>query len=693
MKKTIILILLLICSSVYSQIEPAKIWTRTYNSGVKDVATKSMVDNQGNLIIAGYRSVSGTTNDSTARMLVIKYDPQGEMLWQKVFHSRMGRRTVTNGLDVDDSGNVVLSGLADTSVYNLRRGVVVKFSPAGDTLWARYSGFPSFSWIFHDVKIDAAGDIYLGYELYVPPPIPGNGSSCSVVKYSSSGVYQWTSSSVVNATNPMIEINTFGSIFMGATTTTGGADIRIVNIDNTGTQQWSAVYNSPGGGADSLIGMKSDPVTGDLVAIGWSMVTSNSTVELQTIKFTSGLGQVLWAKRTNGTAPNAFNSIKDFEISPGGDVYVCGQFTNNTTGLDGFLIRYNTGGNEVYRKIYNYKGGATEEGISSVDVGSPNEPVVAGFRASVKNTFIFRYSTSGGMLWKYDYNDSLDTFIEVPSKVLIGNNNRLYAVNNYYTPSAGDINAAMWDNIPVNHLTLCKSVNIPTILGDYIYDTISVNTGTQNLVKLEVVIDSLTHSDPKNLILKLKTPHNTTIELFRNSGLSVPSSGLYGTIFSDTAQKPIDSGSVTYTGYFLPFQPLEGLNSYSPDSNWVLMVYNMNSGAPGVLKKWCIRVTYQAPVGIQIIGNEIPKTFSLSQNYPNPFNPVTNIKFSLPKSGNVTLKVYDILGRQAAELVNEYKQAGSYVVDFNAADLSNGVYFYRIETADFTDVKKMVLVK
>ncbi|HAX48849.1 MAG TPA: peptidase S8, partial [Bacteroidetes bacterium] len=85
--------------------------------------------------------------------------------------------------------------------------------------------------------------------------------------------------------------------------------------------------------------------------------------------------------------------------------------------------------------------------------------------------------------------------------------------------------------------------------------------------------------------------------------------------------------------------------------------------------------------------------FSLHQNYPNPFNPVTNIKFSIPKSGNVSLKVYDILGREVAELVDEFKPQGNYLVDFNASFLSSGVYFYRLETSEFTEVKKMVLVK
>jgi hypothetical protein len=91
--------------------------------------------------------------------------------------------------------------------------------------------------------------------------------------------------------------------------------------------------------------------------------------------------------------------------------------------------------------------------------------------------------------------------------------------------------------------------------------------------------------------------------------------------------------------------------------------------------------------------NGIPNEYRLMQNYPNPFNPVTKISFDIPKQGLVTLKIYDVLGREVRTLVNEVKNAGSYTVDFNAADLSSGVYFYKLEVNGFSDVKRMMLIK
>ncbi len=89
----------------------------------------------------------------------------------------------------------------------------------------------------------------------------------------------------------------------------------------------------------------------------------------------------------------------------------------------------------------------------------------------------------------------------------------------------------------------------------------------------------------------------------------------------------------------------------------------------------------------------IPEIYTLNQNYPNPFNPVTQIKYGIPKQGLVTMKIYDVLGREITKLVNEVKSPGSYIVDFDGTNLSSGVYFYKLEVNGFNDVKRMMLIK
>ena len=90
---------------------------------------------------------------------------------------------------------------------------------------------------------------------------------------------------------------------------------------------------------------------------------------------------------------------------------------------------------------------------------------------------------------------------------------------------------------------------------------------------------------------------------------------------------------------------------------------------------------------------ETVSDYKLSQNYPNRFDPVTNIDFSIPKAGLVTLKIFDMLGKEIYKYVNDYKSPGTYSVKYNASNLSSGIYFYKIEVNGYADTRKMMLVK
>jgi T5SS/PEP-CTERM-associated repeat protein len=115
------------------------------------------------------------------------------------------------------------------------------------------------------------------------------------------------------------------------------------------------------------------------------------------------------------------------------------------------------------------------------------------------------------------------------------------------------------------------------------------------------------------------------------------------------------------------------------------VTYNSNS----------VTITITSPLAIEDGDNEnnLPKEYFLGQNYPNPFNPSTTIRFHIPISEFVTLKVYDLTGREVAILANEQKPAGSYSVEFDAGTLASGMYFYRLEASDFQRIRKMLLVR
>lgn len=146
----------------------------------------------------------------------------------------------------------------------------------------------------------------------------------------------------------------------------------------------------------------------------------------------------------------------------------------------------------------------------------------------------------------------------------------------------------------------------------------------------------------------------------------------------------------------LKFEP----SIQDPESvfGWAVDFLNGNFlvGAPGdSLQGFKSGVAYLfQPNVTSIIDEEFMKdNYKLYQNYPNPFNPVTKIKFTIPASSNVEVKIFDILGKDIKTLLNEYKQPGAYEINFNASNLPSGVYFYRIISGSYSETKKMLLLR
>ena len=154
---------------------------------------------------------------------------------------------------------------------------------------------------------------------------------------------------------------------------------------------------------------------------------------------------------------------------------------------------------------------------------------------------------------------------------------------------------------------------------------------------------------------------------------------------STFATSIIDSSGLPSTKYSVPSGKLQ----YGIKYFWRVNASNPNVAGPWS-QVWNFRVIL---TGAGIIGNDIPKVFKLYENYPNPFNPVTKIKFDLPQNAFVKIRIFDIVGREVSSLVNNELKAGTYESQFNAGNLSSGTYFYRIEAGNFTDVKRMVLIK
>lgn len=142
--------------------------------------------------------------------------------------------------------------------------------------------------------------------------------------------------------------------------------------------------------------------------------------------------------------------------------------------------------------------------------------------------------------------------------------------------------------------------------------------------------------------------------------------------------------SVVYTGAATP--PNDGF--FDTNAKYV-GAFGYTNWAAG----WSSLEFISTGVKEELVDGQIPNEYYLAQNYPNPFNPTTNIRFAIPKSGNVKLSVYNILGQEVANLVNDVKEAGTYTIKWDASNLASGLYIYRLESAGQVISKKMTLLK
>src|SRR5690606_4149035 len=227
------------------------------------------------------------------------------------------------------------------------------------------------------------------------------------------------------------------------------------------------------------------------------------------------------------------------------------------------------------------------------------------------------------------------------------------------------------------------------------------------LKDISVVIDTIFHPRIGDLtaILSHNGQADTLFSRLGTGKIGNITENMINLRFTDSASVPISSLPDTVNpsqGTFLPGgrSGVDSLRKHfirggpgsHPEGLWNLTIKDHTSGDSGILKAWSICMDGYL---LQIFSNstEIPDRYRLQQNYPNPFNPITNIKFSILRSGYGSLKVYDMLGREVKILFNDYIEPGEFTAEFNGAGLSSGTYFYRLQVNDFVEIRKMVLLK
>lgn len=258
--------------------------------------------------------------------------------------------------------------------------------------------------------------------------------------------------------------------------------------------------------------------------------------------------------------------------------------------------------------------------------------------------------------------------------------------NDYTSPilATNDPNLLTGFNISTNRTT------IPT--GGTATDSVNITTaGNVNSLQAFVLLN---HGAVGKVSMSLISPTGVTVNLLPAQNAALTDHDIM-TIFDPAADSTI---SFT-TGLKAPFSPrvkpfgnFTSFNGSKANEIWKLRITDATTGTMlRILNGWGLKLG----VVVGVNDKELPTKFELNQNYPNPFNPSTVISYQLPVGSFVTLKVFDILGREVATLVNEYQQAGTHNSTFSTLNsaLTSGVYFYTLTTPNFTATKKLVLIK
>jgi len=445
-------------------------------------------------------------------------------------------------------------------------------------------------------------------------------------------------------------------------------------------------------------------------------LTGESTFEAWVYmeNFTSGQGQNIISK---GITNNGYSIF----ITTGG---VLGYRINSTSASTGYTMPVRRWVHVAFtidaaNLVRAYVNGTQVTSATRSTIISNTDSLFVGksnsggfFNGYIDEVRISKFVKTPAQIQEFLYK-SVDAANDLPGTDIVWNfdglarDNGNHGTRGYFRGNAFFSNPGTQFNVPVSPMV---RADINNFTAGYNIKTSTrriPETGTSgNMIDDSIVISGSPTISDINLFIGINHTFEADIEivLIAPNGDSVLVCADYSaegnndnivTLFDDNAANSlINNRYVDISTRMIPHNNMNPVFAGdNPNGVWRLRVRDDDISDTGRVYAWGLQINNSPLVAIQNVSGELPVSYELSQNYPNPFNPVTNIRFAIPKEGFVTLKVFDITGREVRTLVNENLQTGKYNVDFSGAELSSGVYFYRINAGSFTEVKKMVLVK
>ena len=442
-----------------------------------------------------------------------------------------------------------------------------------------------------------------------------------------------------------------GFIIAGQTGSANGqtdsGDIWIIKTDSNGDTLWTKQFDS--GGRDEAVSILQTANNNFIIAANKRYFASTNQ-DIWLIR-TDQNGDTIWTKTYGGGSED---KVYSFQQTSDGGFILAGMTYISGTGQDVWLIRTDANGDTLWTKVFS---GPGSDYLRSIKETSDGGFIATGFHFSVTvgapDLWLIRTNSVGDTLWTKIYNGPHYSYS--------------FDYGNDVMQTADEGFAVIGR---INGLPNTTNTNIWLLRTDSNGDTLW--TKEFGGLGLEEANSFQQTADGDFIIAGYTYDGSSSIDAWL---IKTDSNGetIWTEVYGDSSNDQFRSVDITSDGGY-------AISGYS---------YSYGSGDSDV---WLVRLNSE---NITAVENEInnPQSFQLFQNYPNPFNPSTTIKFTISDFGFTNLKIYDVLGNEVVTLVDEYKPAGTYEVEFNAINLPSGVYFYQLKSGELIQTKKLTLLK
>ena len=659
-------------------------WVARYNgpASSNDNAKSLAVNDSGFVYVTG-NSFDNTTKDD---ITTIKYSPEGTEVWISRYSRLEDSYDKAGKIILDEFGNLLVGGSS-----------IVKYSPAGTELWV----VPSPKISMYNMCMDVGENLLSTANTYYL-------SASTAVKFDSNGNEIWSvvqnSPGLSSERSKKIELDSKGNIIIGGftSTSTTGTDYSVFKYDTSGVLQWAAAYNGPDSSADYLTAMVVDAFDNIYVTGKSSVYGSDS--DWATVKFNKD-GEQQWAARFDGGA-SYIDQANDIAVDASQNVYITG-FVSKTSGslnYDFATIKYSASGTEEWVAYYDGIDALSDQATCVAVDDSGNVYVSGNSKSATNGTDIItiKYDNQGNEIWTVSYNGPGNSG-DVPTGLAIDPFGNVIVCGGSY----GD--GSSLDYVTIQYNASGSEQWVQRFNGRGNYNDWPVDMKLNELGDIFITGYARGSSTDDDMVtikynqageIQWASTYDGYGEYDQPAGLSFGAKGaVYVTGVSKGLNESYDFATFKinaegYREWVMRYDcSREETAGIAADTKGHIYVagntyFNSTQSRATIIK-------YIEPISTGLFDESSvhPQTFALAQNYPNPFNPLTTIGYQLPVSGRVNLSIYNILGQKVGTLVDSKQAAGNYKVQWNASEFPSGLYFYKLQIKDNTQIHKMMLIK